>query len=234
MSLQISKPLEELPAFLSTISMVVDDRAAIVRELVQAERTSPSCYQPARDLFLSILKGEFSHEKALEQAKYLTDAVEARCAVAVLTVAADFLKSQSPSHLLRLEFPLATLPTGMALKVGPVWVRHWQAEERLLVLHLWQSPLTQRQLGAAGRLVRDAVYARHPRYATSEIDFISVATPDLASGRRFHCYGWEALKVLNDAENLRFWRQFGEAWDVYLRRGPRIVKSRRSPDLFGR
>jgi hypothetical protein len=39
MEFAVSTPLNELPAFLSTISMVVDDRASIIERLTQAERS---------------------------------------------------------------------------------------------------------------------------------------------------------------------------------------------------
>jgi hypothetical protein len=41
MDFAVSTPLNELPAFLSTISMVVDDRASIIERLTQVERKSP-------------------------------------------------------------------------------------------------------------------------------------------------------------------------------------------------
>jgi hypothetical protein len=49
MESQFSTPLNDLPHFLSTIAMVVDDSASIIESLIQAERKSPSRYDPAKE-----------------------------------------------------------------------------------------------------------------------------------------------------------------------------------------
>jgi hypothetical protein len=56
MEYELSTPLRELPKFLSTISMVTDDIAAIVQKLKFAERKSPSRYDPAREHFVGYSK----------------------------------------------------------------------------------------------------------------------------------------------------------------------------------
>jgi hypothetical protein len=52
MEREFSKPLNEPPGFLSTISMVEDDRSAIIENLIQAERKSPSAMSPQRHSFV--------------------------------------------------------------------------------------------------------------------------------------------------------------------------------------
>jgi hypothetical protein len=89
-NIELSKPLVALPGFLSTISMVVDDRTAIIEQLRQAERKSPPKYGPTRDLFRRVLEGNFTFEEALNHARSLPDEIERNCALDVLSASKDF------------------------------------------------------------------------------------------------------------------------------------------------
>ena len=73
MEREFSTPLNELPSFLSTISMVVDDRASIIESLVHAERKSPSRYEPAKALFCCVLEGKWTVSQALIQVRNVID-----------------------------------------------------------------------------------------------------------------------------------------------------------------
>ena len=156
---ELSTPLTELPSFLSTISMVVDDRAAIVQKLIQAERKSPPVYEPSRDLFLSVLEGKLAFGKATLQARRLADDTERRCAVQIMDASERFLSSERPARISRLPGLTYALPNGLQLDISPVWLRHLDPS-RLLVLHFWQAPLSTRQLAARDRTTIHAQY-RH-------------------------------------------------------------------------
>jgi hypothetical protein len=98
MDIEYSKPLVELPSFLSTISMVADDHGTIIQQLIQAERKSPPKYGPTRDLFIRVLQGDFSFEAALKQTSTIHDETERRCAIDVLRASEWFLRQDDPAQ----------------------------------------------------------------------------------------------------------------------------------------
>lgn len=227
----LSKPLEALPGFLSTISMVEDDQAQVIKGFISAERKSPPRYDAARQLILRVLEGQISLQQAQELADTVSDPVDRRCARDVLRASRPFLEAASTA-------PVAPLPTmsievraGLSLSVGPVWVRQLD-EPRLLLLHLWDRPLNERQVRAALAVLRNALAVEQPIWSFREIDFVSVATPDLATERRCRVYGWRTLAPMEDDELTRFFRDMLSAWDAYHRMGPRPVKRRGPPGLF--
>jgi hypothetical protein len=232
MTQDFSTPLTELPGFLSTISMVVDDRSLIVQSLVQAERKSPSVYEPAKDLFCRVLQGDFNVNQAISQARKILDPTERRCAVNVLQASASFLNREKPAHVGPLPPMSYTLPNGMNLSVAPLLLRHCK-QERVMVLHFWQKPLSQWQVNAAGAVIQSALATHQRDYLGREIDFISVSLPERASSRRFERYDWTKVKPLTEAELARFWKQLLAAWSEYQRREPRAIRRRRDPDMFG-
>jgi hypothetical protein len=80
--------------------------------------------------------------------------------------------------------------------------------------------------------MKSALLKEHPQYASCEIDFISVPTSRFGH-RRFEQHNWIKLKPLGDEKLARFWKQFLAAWTQYRRQGPREIRRRSSPDLFG-
>jgi hypothetical protein len=214
---ELSTPLAELPTFLSTISMVADG-VSIVQKLIQAERKSPPVYGPSRDIFLSVLKGKLGFDNAVIQARRLADETERKCAVQIIDASEQFLRNERPATITELSSLKYALPNGLKLDISPVWLRHFHPE-RLLILHFWQTPLTQRQLGAAAAVLRAALFDEHPQYSSCEVDFISVAFSQFGSGRRFERYNWVGLKPLDGDELRRFWSQFLAAWSQYQRIG---------------
>lgn len=232
MEREYSKPLTEIPSFLSTVSMVVDDRASIIKSLVQAERKSPPIYDPARELFRTVLEGSFTVQRAAEQAGRLVDTTERKVALEIIRASSDFLHREPPAPIGLFPAMDVSLPSGMRLAVSPIWLRHL-APERLMILHFWQTPLSPRQLSAAAAVLRKALLRHQPKYLDCELDFISVSQPANLSRRRFDRYNWSTLKPLTDHEFGRFWHQFSSAWSEYQRRGPREISRRRYPDMFG-
>lgn len=228
---EFSTPLVELPSFLSTISMVGDDQAAIVQRLVQAERKSPSFYDPARDLFLSALEGKLSFEKVMAQAWNITDETERKCALQVLWASEQFLREERHARVGLLSNLKYHLPNGLPLNVTPVRLRHLSSG-RLLVLHFWRTPLSQWQLSAAAGVLRLTLHTQIPKLDSCEIDFISVALTPSGDRREFQRLNWNRLKPLHRAELDRFWNQFLEAWSRYQRGGPRKINRRKFSGLF--
>lgn len=229
----LSKPLDELPGFLSTISMVEDDRAQVIKGFIAAERKSPPRYDAARQLILSVLEGRVSYPKARKLADTVSDAVNRRCAQQVLQASQPFLEGAPAGPVSRLPPMSFGVRPGLSLAVGPVWIRQLE-EPRLLLLHLWDRPLNDRQVRAAFAILKRALTTQQPSYSYREIDFISVATPDLAAARRCQHYGWKTLAPMEDDELARFLRDILLAWDEYHRMEPRPIKRRGPPDLFER
>jgi hypothetical protein len=230
---EFSTPLAELPTFLSTISMVKDDRAAIVQSLIQAERKSPSVYEPSRDLFLRVLEGRLDFDKASIQARRLNDEIERRCAIQILDTSEHFLKNEQPVRISRLPGLDYVLPNGLHLNISPIWLRHFDPCS-LMVLHFWQAPLFDRQLAAAAAVLRATLLEALPQYSSCQIDFVSVAFSQFSNRRRFELYNWLKLMPLNEADLHRFWAQFMEAWCQYQHMGPREIKRKRTATLFNR
>lgn len=228
---EFSTPIEELPTFLSTISMVVDDQSMIVQKLREAERKAPPIYASTRDLFLTVLSGRLSFHDATVQARRIVDQTERRCAVQVIDASEQFLREERPAHIAPLQKLEYALPNGLILKVLPVWLRE-ASPDRLLILHFWQTPLSQWQLGAAASVLRGAIASRYPQYSACEIDFISVAFSQMGQGRRFERYNWMRLKPLSISEIDRFWKQFLAGWSRYQRQGPREIARRWKGGLF--
>lgn len=231
MEAEFSKPLNELPMFLSTISMVVDDRAAIVKQLIQAERKSPPIYGPTRDLFLCVLEGDFNFDDAVVQARRLADETERKCALEVLAASEKFLCSERRAPLGPFPSMRYQLPNGMRLDISPIWVRHLNPE-RLMALHFWRTQLSERQLSAAAAVLRTVIYNEQQQYSACEIDFISVSQSRFGGQRRFDRYNWTKLKPLSEDELARFWKPFVLAWSDYQRRGPREIIRKRPRSLF--
>ena len=209
--------------------MVGDDRHSIIQKLRDAERKSPSVYEPTRALFLSVLRGKLDFEKAMQQAWRISDDVEKKCATQVLYASKDFLESQRPAHIAALTGLVFSLPNGLPLSVSPIWVRQ-SDPDRILVLHFWQTPFSDWQLSAAAAVLRQ-VLADY-EYGASEIDFISVPFSEVSNRRRFELYSWRKLKVMPPDELKRFWDRFISAWNEYQHKGPRAIKVRRDKTLF--
>lgn len=213
--------------------MVSDDRMAIIRNLIRAERKSPPYYEPARNLFRCVLEGKLSLKQVKEQARRLLDDHERHCAVDILSASSEFLRTEPKSRVGLFPAMSINLSNELALGIFPVWIRHL-SPERLMILHFWQTPLSERQLSAAAAVLRTALNAHQPDYLASELDFVSVALPLNGSVRRFERYGWVRIKPLNDGELQRFWKPFCDAWFEYQSRGLRQIRRRRDPGLFDR
>jgi hypothetical protein len=231
MDREFSMPLVELPTFLSTISMVMDDRTAIVQKLIQAERKSPPVYAPSRDLFLTVLEGKLSFENAVVQARRLIDETERKCATQIVDASEQFLRNERPTYISALPNLKFILPNGLQLDVSPVWLRHFNPD-RLLVLHFWQTPLSGWQFSAAAAVLRAALFEAQPQYSSCEIDFVSIAFSRFGNGRRFERYSWTKLNPLSNTELYKFWKHFLSAWSQYQRLGPREIKRKRTGGLF--
>ena len=229
MDTRFSTPISELPSFLSTISMVSDDKYSIIQKLRDAERKSPSVYEPTRALFLATLEGKINFEKAMQQAWRIPDETEKKCATQVLYASKDFLERQRPAHVAALTGLVFTLPNGLPLSVSPFWIRQCDPD-RILVLHFWQTAFSEWQLSAAAAVLRHALDDHE--YAASEIDFISVPFSEALNRRRFEIYNWRTLKPLQSDELKRFWDRFISAWSEYQYKGPRAIKVRRHKTLF--
>ncbi len=225
-----SKPITALPAYLSTISMVVDDRTTIVKRLTWAERKSPSKYMPARDLFCMTLSGKFAFESALKQAANLSGD-EKSCAIDVLKASKDFLVQEPRARIGAFQSMQIKLPNGLDLNISPVFLRHLE-RPRLMVLHFWKRPLLPRQLGAAGATLQRALIESRFDPSNYELDFISVSQPENATRRQFRIYNWKNIKPLNDKALARFWKLLIDAWSDYKRRPLRRIKRRNDDRLL--
>ena len=231
MDVAYSQLLTELPSFISTISMVEDDRENIIASFRHAERRSPSTYAPARDLIRRILQGDFSYKAAVHHAQAISGDVERRCALSVLETAKEFLCAEAPAAISSVDAMRYQVRSGLELKVGSLWVRHL-VPQRLFVLHAWKKPLSEWQRGAFARILRDSLLEYQPDYANLEIDLISVAASEHSSNRKFEKYNWSALKPLDNQSLQRFLNQLLSAWDEYHKRGPRKFYPRRTGELF--
>lgn len=232
MPIAMSESLRELPGFLSTISMVVDDQSLIIQDLKDAERKSPSVYGPAREMFCRVLDGSLSFEKALSHARTLSDQTEKKCAVEILLASKRFLTSAANSRIGYLPAMEVSIFEGPILKISSVYLRHLEPK-RLMILHFWQKPLLSRQLGAAASILKIAMEKYNSEWINYEIDFISVAIPSPGAQRQFKTYDWKQLKPLNDSELRKFWKLLVTAWNKYQKLSPRsYVIRRKKPDLF--
>ena len=103
-----------------------------------------------------ILEGKLTFKQALGQAKKLSDPIERKCATDILIASRQFLQEEPRSIRVGL-FPAMSidLPNGVELDVSPVWLRHL-SPNRLMILHFWQTPLSERQLSAAAAVLRTA------------------------------------------------------------------------------
>ena len=231
METKLSKLLTEFPSFLSAVSMVADDREQIIRELQHAERPSPEVYRPARELFLSVLRGHLDFESALAQAGRVPDEVARRCARDVLRASKSFLMQQQPTEVIPLRGMGIELPNGMELRVSPVWHRRF-SPARVLVLHFWRDALSDWQLRAAAGILRLAPAGDKPACLGLDLDFVSVAVPDHSAARRLRSYTWQTLDPLRGDELDHFLQRLCDAWAKYQERGPRPYKARPRRDLF--
>ena len=231
MEYEFSTPLRELPKFLSTISIVSDDIAAIVQKLKFAERKSPSRYDPAREHFCRVLQGDFSFDQGINQAKKISDSVQRTCAVDVLRASEKFLRGQPCAPVRPFSAMHILLPNEMSLNISPVLLRDFD-QPRLMILYFWRTPLTARQLSAVGAVLKKALLQNQPRFAGCDLDFVSVSLSDGGTQRRFQLYSWSKLKALEDGELDRFWKLFCEAWSKYRSAEPRRFKRRREPSML--
>lgn len=207
------------------------DEHTIVSGLTRAERKSPPIYGPARQLFIRVLEGDFSYDKAIGQAKKLTDETERENAQTVLRASEKFLKEEPPAKITRLSDMTFQLPNKMSLPVSPVMIRHTEPR-RLMLLHFWRTPLTAQQLSAIASILKSALLEQKAEYALDEIDLISVSIPKDSTKRRFDKYGWKKLGGMEDDELNKFLKKLCDGWSAYQKRGPRIVKKRKKPSLF--
>lgn len=211
--------LTEFPPFLSAVSMVTDDREQGVKELIRAEHPSPPIYSLATELFVEVWQGNFTYEAALHQARLEKHATERSCAVQVLEVSKKFLTSDQNkgTKIIRVQQPpYITLPNGMPLKVGPLWVQ--DRKNRLTILNFWLNALTDLQVKAAAGILQLAIESEGHKYAGFELDFISTPIPHYAAGRRFFLRGWDEIKPLQSAELQHFLEKLCSLWNEYHRR----------------
>ena len=228
----LSKPLTILPSYLSAISMVGDDLEYTIRQLTYAERKSPPVYNPARDIFIRVLQGDFDVDRGVTEANRLQDGVERQCAREVLETSRNFLANQPPARVRRLDAMSISLPDGTDLNISPVWIRHLHPQPRLMVLHFWQQALTDWQLSAAGSVLIEALKGHNKNCLGLDLDFVSVAIPDRAASRRLILYDWYKLHPLDSEDLRRFLDRLCAAWAAYQRRERRVIRNRSGPDLF--
>ncbi|MNV50313.1 hypothetical protein D3C71_1423150 [compost metagenome] len=234
MDSRISTIIEQPPAFLSAVLMVTDDERRLQRGLIQAERKSPPRYTAARDHLLRVLQGQISFTFALSQARKIAKVVDRRCAVDVMEALEPYLNKQGVVRIERLAAAPVEVLEGLSIDVGPIWVAHSPDAARLFVCHLWESPLSDWQLGVAGRLIKAFLRDHYVRYAGLEIDFICASLSDLSRRRGLRVYGWERLDLLvNDQDEERFWKRFKKGWIAYKSAPPRIYRVRQG-GLFNR
>jgi hypothetical protein len=232
MNEEFSTPLVELPSFLSTISMVGDDESAIIQKLVHAERKSPSVYAPSRDLFLAALEGKLNFEDVMRQAWNLSDEIQRKSAVSVLSTSKTFLSRERSVHISSVQKLEFSLPNGMPLDVTPVWLQQ-SNPPKLMILHFWRTPLSQWQLSAAAAVLKSTIRNQLPQLEACDIDFISVSFAQGSNSREFQRLNWTKLKPLNQVDLDRFWNYFLVAWSQYQRKAPRKIRRRKTPTLFG-
>lgn len=226
-----SKSLTEPPGFLSTVSMVVDDQRLIVQDLIQAERKSPSVYEPARALFRRILQSDLSFDQALDQARKLLDQVERKCAIEILRASKEFLTKEVKGPIGDFPKMSTVIPGDLTLNITQILVRHLKPD-RLMILHFWRDSLSPRQLSAAAAILKDTIKKAEPEFASHELDFITVSAPGNKSSRLLKRYNWQTLKPLKQPELVKFWKPFCAAWQQYQRLPPRRVVKRKERDLF--
>ena len=224
-----SSRLSELPGFLSTVSMVVDDRSEIVKSLRRAEQKSPSIYQPARDLYRRVLQGDLSFDQAWLQSQRLTDETQKQCCIEVLLASKNFLCNQTPARIATLPTFIHSLPNNMELAVAPILLRY-TSPPRLMVLHFWRKPLSPWQLSAASAIIKRCINADETSYSNYGIDFIAVSIPKSATSRRFENRDWTHLSPLNQRELDRFWSTFIAGWNLYIESSDNSRKGRRRRD----
>jgi hypothetical protein len=227
----LSIPLEELPGFLSTISMVEDDRREIIKGLIAAERKSPPRYDAARQLILRVLEGQIDYERAEAFAATIPDPIDKRCAEDVLNAAKPFLRSATTSPVGQLAPMRFEVRPELFLKVAPIRVRQL-SEPRVLLLHVWDRPLNDRQVRAALAILKRALTDQLPAYSYRDIDFVTLSTPPLSARRSCRIYGWNSLPPMETDELDRFLGALSDAWSEYQRHGPRSVKRRGPPRLL--
>jgi hypothetical protein len=220
------KKLNELPSFLSMVSMIFDDQELTIEKLFDAERKSPPFYKPAREFFCSVLR-EFSTSQAVEQAAKLSDPTERSCAIDVLAVANDFLTEQAKSRVTKIDLNTVA-PNGLKLRVAPLWVRELD-KPRILVLHLWRTPLTEYQQSAAAALLRHAIQDHATELGSYELDFVSTSYNSTGLRREFRCLDWKRIRPLDDGGLARFWNRFIKAWDTYQKRPPKPHSKKPKP-----
>ncbi len=225
METTLSTPIEELPAYLSSISMVCDDVQQIVNDLIHAERKSPKKYHLARDLFLGVLEGDFSFADAVAQARLFGDGTVRKCTLEVLDASRSFLTNGSRSDVTPLDRLWLPLPNGKELLVSPVWLCH-SNPHRLLVLHFWLKPLSDWQIKAALAILVEAMKRDNHECLTLDIDFISVARPEHSARRQFQLYDWYKLRPLDEGELDDFLQRLCAGWQKYRSRALREVKLR--------
>lgn len=229
-AMMLSTPLTKFPVYMSSIRIVTDDRQEAVKGLIHAEQTPPARYVVARDLFIEVLSGKMTYEQAYRQAGYEADPIKRRYALRIMEVSKDFFDNTRKYPISQLPTMAVILPNGMELNVAPIWARYDQPM-RLMILYLWETPLSDLQLSVAAGLLHEAI--RDTKYRGRELDFISVSRPTHSAGRRLQLMGWEKLKPFYDDDlksALKFY--LCDVWDEYHRRGPRPINLRRGRDLL--
>ncbi|MBG7613811.1 hypothetical protein IWC96_00765 [Brevundimonas sp. BAL450] len=211
--------------------MVEDDGRETVKGLVAAERKSPPRYDAARQLFLSVLEGRMTLAQAQSYASGLPDPIDRRCAEGVMGAGAIFLKEAIVSPIGQL--PPLTFPVraDLTLKISPIRVRQLE-EPRLLLLHLWDRPLNERQIRAALAILKRGLLEQAPDYAYCDVDFVILSTQPLSAHRSCRVYEWPTLPAMKQEELNQFLEMLTTAWDEYQRKGPRLIKRRHQPRLL--
>jgi hypothetical protein len=174
MNVELSRPLDEPPSFLSLVSMVGDDERYTIQQLRNAESPSPELYGPARELFIKILEGNFSFDYALSQAHQISDGVERQCAEKVLGASKRFLLDQTFVPVRLVPSMWFELPNKLRIRVTSIKLRQFR-KPRILVLYFWKKPLSAWQLSAAATILRSCLDRFQPHLAYAELEFISVA-----------------------------------------------------------
>ena len=213
---------------MSAVSIVTDDREEGVRALIRAEHPAPAYYEKARSHFIKVLERKLTLEQAVRQAHHVQDATERRCALEILDKSKAFLAEQDSRDVIKLPSMQTFLPNNKILKITPVWIQDCRPY-RLMILHFWYKPLSELQIKAAAGILSYAIENSYRKYLGFELDFISVAIPEHAAGRRFEVMGWDKIQPLRDADLQNFLVRLCDVWDEYHRRGPRQVRySRRN------
>lgn len=207
-------PVRSAPTLVHAVALVGKDVASTehnIRKLMGG--FPPQLYKLANQLVFAVLNGQ-RLQWARRQAKLHKDPNQARYARIVLANLTKFLRETKADWIRPLEVDPYQVGPGLQLPIRVLGLMKCRGSVEVIVLHLWEKPISERAFRAAVTILQDRLRTRE-ELANVGLRWLDISKPKGSKARYLQQYGWSDVSLMPRDELNEFAGTLKEAWDLY-------------------